>query len=268
MTSQGNDSIVFSFKPIGFFQSIQKEKYMAPRQPEWGNEGKEGVIILSPGNNYEQALEGLEGFERIWVVYLFDRNAHWKPKVATPRGGTKRGVFATRSPHRPNPIGISCVRLLGIKGREVHIDNNDLLDGTPILDIKPYLNYSDAFPESRQGWLETESVPTLFNIEWSPLSNEQLAFIGEGGMIDLRTAVEQRLSTNPFPFKNHRIKQISENCFQLAVKTWRFNYTVEGSDVTIQNILSGYTDETLKGNSPSRWNDVTLHQTFVKKFSR
>ena len=96
----------FECHSIGCFYSRQTEKYMAPRQAEL-SEVEEGLIVLNSGHNFEQALEDLKGFERIWIIYWLHRNHGWKPKVKTPRNGKKRSVFATRSPHRPNPIGLS-----------------------------------------------------------------------------------------------------------------------------------------------------------------
>ena len=134
----------FSCEPIGYFHSNAQERYNLPSQPGV-LDGSEGKIILNPHCHFEQALEDLKGFDRIWVVFWFHRNESWKPKVLPPRGGIKRGLFATRSPHRPNPIGISCLELKEIHGLELIVKNHDLLDGTPILDIKPYLVYADSF---------------------------------------------------------------------------------------------------------------------------
>lgn len=157
----------FRFEPIGFVKSgggtYPQE---APRQAAFAS--NEGVIELLPGRNFEQALEDLAGFERIWLVFVFDRNRNWKPKVLPPDGSSrKRGVFATRSPHRPNPVGLSAVELLRIEGRSVHIRNFDLLDGTPILDIKPYIPEADAFPASRSGW-RGEAAQTLREVQFTP----------------------------------------------------------------------------------------------------
>src|ERR1700760_4597145 len=95
------------FDPIGYFLSEQKEKYEVPRQP--GMISNEGIIRLNPHHDFEQALEGLDGFDRIWILFHFHQNTTWKPKVLPPRGEKKQGIFATRSPHRPNFIGLSCV---------------------------------------------------------------------------------------------------------------------------------------------------------------
>jgi len=256
---------ILTCEPIGYFYGSRSEKYMAPRQAELGTDGENGLIVLNPGFNFEQALEDLNGFEHIWILYWFHRNESWKTKVTTPREGPKRGVFATRSPHRPNPIGISCVQLLSVKGREVSIGKNDLLDGTPILDIKPYLVYADAFPNSRQGWVE-EAPKNHYLLQWSPLALQQAKFIEAHQQINIMDTVALRLQDNPFPFKNHRIKKIEENFYELALKTWRLYYSIKDQLVEIQAISSGYDLDTLEGKKPSLWDDVPFHQKFLTTF--
>ena len=153
-----------NFTPIGTYHSEAKAPYEAARQPLERIQ-TQGEIVLESGQQFEQALEDLEGFERIWVIYVFHHNNHWKPKVLPPRGSDhKVGVFASRAPYRPNPIGISCVKLVKIVGLKITIEGTDLLDGTPVLDIKPYLPYADAFPESRTGWV---AEATKYNVNFS-----------------------------------------------------------------------------------------------------
>ena len=253
-------------KPIGYFSSLQSEKYMAPKQPELAIVTC-GQVTLNANCNFEQALQDLQGFERIWLVYWFHRNQTWKPKVLTPRGGAKRGVFATRSPHRPNPIGMSCVELLSIDGRVLLVGKNDLLDGTPILDIKPYLTYADSFPNSRQGWVEDASELT-YKVVWSELATQQAAFIEKRAQIDFKDSVALRLQNNPFPFPGHRIKKIAENEYELALKTWRVSYYIQDEQVVISKIFSGYDRETLEGKKISRWDDVPLHVEFLATFTK
>src|SRR5262249_2374077 len=144
---------ILSCQPIGYFHCLKKDRYSLPRQSSEG-EKNQGHILLAPHQNFEQALEDLRGFNRIWVIFWFHKNTHWKPKVLTPHGPPKRGLFATRSPHRPNPLGLSCLEIASIKGLKIEVINHDLIDGTPILDIKPYISYADAWPNSQQGWLE------------------------------------------------------------------------------------------------------------------
>ena len=102
----------------------------------------------------KKALRDLEGFDRIWLVTYLHLNPKWGPLVRPPRGGRRRGVLATRSPHHPNPIGLSAVCLDRIEGTTLYVRGLDLIDGTPVLDIKPYVPYCDAFPESGAGWVD------------------------------------------------------------------------------------------------------------------
>lgn len=102
----------------------------------------------------EQVVHDLHGFERIWLIFAFHLSEGWKSMVKPPRGGPKRGVLATRSPHRPNSIGLSAVELIKVEGRTLHLRGVDLLDGTPVLDIKPYVPYADAFPGAKAGWID------------------------------------------------------------------------------------------------------------------
>lgn len=256
---------MLKINPLGYFRCNQVERYMAPRQAELAMVSH-GSILLNPDCNFEQALEDLEGFDRIWLVYWFHRNKTWKPKVTTPRGGPKRGVFATRSPHRPNPIGLSCVELLHVEGREIYVGKSDLLDGTPILDIKPYLSYADAFPDSKQGWTEG-NIPTMeYNVEWSERARDQADFIEKRVKINLVDTVELRLRDNPFPFPSHRIKKMGDEAYILAVKTWRICYSVKNGQVFIEKITSGYDADTLRGRKESRWDDVPVHVDFLNKY--
>ena len=104
-----------------------------------------------------ESLQDLEGFDRVWLIYHLHRSDGWKARVKPPRGPRRaRGLFATRSPHRPNAIGLSCVRLVSVDAasRSVVVADVDLLDGTPILDMKPYVPYADAFPDARAGWVD------------------------------------------------------------------------------------------------------------------
>jgi tRNA (adenine37-N6)-methyltransferase len=145
---------------IGHVRSPYKERFGTPRQPPVTEQtledrALEASIELLPGRNFEQALKDLAGFEYIWVLAWLHLNEGWNPQVVPPRGPeVKRGLFATRAPHRPNPIGLSALRLIGIEGRVLKVRGIDLLDGTPVLDIKPYIPYSDAFPDAKAGWLE------------------------------------------------------------------------------------------------------------------
>ena len=123
-----------------------ESKVEAPRQPAAAR-AHAGVIELFADRNLEHAIHDIAGWERLWVIFWFDRNAGWRPKVLPPRSTTgRKGVLSTRSPHRPNALGLSALRLERVEGLKLHVLDVDLLDGTPIFDIKPYVAYTDAYP--------------------------------------------------------------------------------------------------------------------------
>jgi tRNA-Thr(GGU) m(6)t(6)A37 methyltransferase TsaA len=151
--------MMYEFEPIGVICSCFKEKFGIPRQPGLVSEAR-AFIQMMPPYDCEKALKGIRDFTHIWLLFVFHKNMdkRWKATVRPPRlGGNRRiGVFATRSGFRPNPIGMSVVRLMGIektKGRLlVHVKGVDLLDKTPILDIKPYLPYCDRIAAAQGGY--------------------------------------------------------------------------------------------------------------------
>ena len=219
----------YSFEPIGEIRSPYAAKYDAPRQPLVDDREHEAIIELYAGQNYEQAIEDLVGIDRIWVIAVFDQVGGWKPKVLTPRDRVKRGVFATRSPHRPNPIALTNCELLEVKGRTLRVRGIDLLDGTPVLDIKPYLPYADAFPDARVGWVG--DVPDQeYAIDWDGID---LAAVPA----DIRDHATRVLKTDPYPHPYRRTREVDDGTFELAVKAWRISYVIEGSSVTIRAIV-------------------------------
>jgi len=143
------------FKPIGSVHSPFKVPVGAPIQPAFA-EGAEGTVeVLS---QYAEGLRDLEGFERLWLVYWLHKAPPGALSVIPFRDTTARGVFATRAPCRPNAIGISCVRLLAVSGTILTVGDLDILDGTPLLDIKPYVPEFDSFPNAKAGWLDACGV--------------------------------------------------------------------------------------------------------------
>ena len=163
-------------KPIARIHSDFATKFGIPRQS--GVVGSlQAEIVFEPEFRSRDAVRGLEAFSHIWLIWEFSENvrADWSPTVRPPRlgGNVRMGVFATRSPFRPNPIGLSCVRLEDItfsdaRGPVLHVAGADLMDGTPIYDIKPYLPYADAHPEALGGFapspketIEVKSPPEL-----------------------------------------------------------------------------------------------------------
>ena len=146
-----------TLEPVAVYRGALGSKFGIPRQSGLVPSLR-GRIVFEPAYRNRDALRGLEGFDRIWLIWGFSANrpakGEWQPTVRPPRlgGNTALGVWATRSPYRPNPLGLSCVELESIDGMELVVRGVDLMDGTPIYDIKPYVVYADSFPEARSGF--------------------------------------------------------------------------------------------------------------------
>jgi tRNA (adenine37-N6)-methyltransferase len=137
--------------PIGHVESPFTRAEGTPIQPAFAR-GAEGVVVLQAP--YVEALEDIDGFDRLWLLYWLDRADAFRPRVLPYRDTREHGLFATRAPCRPNPIGLSVVRLRRREGPRLHVADLDVLDGTPLLDVKPYIPEYDSRPDSRAGWLE------------------------------------------------------------------------------------------------------------------
>lgn len=190
-------------KPIAYIRSSFPEKFGIPRQSGLAASLR-ARVVFEPEFADPDALRGLEGFSHIWLIWEFSANrrshdAPWQPVVRPPRlgGNCHMGVFATRSPFRPNPLGLSCVQLESIEsdtpdGPVLNVRGADLMDGTPIYDIKPYIRYADSFPDSVCGYVE--------NLDDSRLevriSDESASKIDDPTVLD---ALVQTLSLDPRP---------------------------------------------------------------------
>ncbi|MFU8837821.1 MAG: tRNA (N6-threonylcarbamoyladenosine(37)-N6)-methyltransferase TrmO [Thiohalomonadaceae bacterium] len=193
----------FQFQAIGIVHSPYREKFGIPRQP--GLVDILATVELLPPYNRPEAARGLEAFSHIWLSFVFHGVAReaWKSMVRPPRlGGNERvGVFASRSTHRPNPLGLSVVELLAIEadaqGVRLQVRGADLLDGTPILDIKPYLPYADSLPEARGGYAPDAPAARL-RVVFAPQAEQELGK-WQGSYPELRGVLEQLLSLDPRP---------------------------------------------------------------------
>lgn len=157
-----------SVSPVGILRSCFREKFAIPRQPRLAPAAR-GVLELLPPFDTGEAVAGLEQVSHVWLLFLFHQALEEKPrlKVRPPRlGGNKMvGVFATRATHRPNGIGQSVVKLDKVEPGRLLVSGIDLLDGTPIIDIKPYVPYADALPEARNDM--AADAPALIEVHWS-----------------------------------------------------------------------------------------------------
>lgn len=190
----------YSFEPIGVMHSCFAEKFAIPRQPQLAPAAR-GVLELFAPYDKPKAVAGLEGVSHLWLLFVFHAAASGEQhmRVRPPRlGGNKRiGVFASRSTHRPNPIGQSVVRLEGIEPGRLLLSGLDLLDGTPILDIKPYVPYADALGDARNSL--AESAPPQLPVEWSITALQQAREQAQRLQQPVQELIEQCLAQDPKP---------------------------------------------------------------------
>lgn len=259
MTSS-NDGGRITYTPIGFLSCPQKSPAESPRQGVLAESSK-GVIALDPMIPLE-ALRDLDGFTKIWLVYDFHGNTTWNALVRPPRGSEhKRGVFATRSPYRPNSIGLSCVGLEKIAERALYIHSHDLLDGTPILDIKPYLPYADSFPDEKVGWLEDL---TQFSVHLNIEAQTKLDWLAEQLKMNLKDIIRNQLEYEPTSKRAKRVSQVGDD-FVFAYKTWRIHFALDGATVGIFDVRSGYSAVEL-ADASDPYLDKAVHREFLRIF--
>lgn len=218
----------FCFSPIGVVRSPFQEKFAIPRQP--GLAQIDAVIELMPAFAQPDAVSGLDQFSHIWVTFVFHAVAErgWKPLVRPPRlgGNEKVGVFASRSTHRPNPIGLSVVELVRVEsdvGVKLHIRGADLLDGTPVLDIKPYIPYAEAIPQARAGF--AQEAPQRLSVTWRDEALSTARSISS----DLQRIVEAVLCFDPRPAYQNEPMRI----YGAHIAGCNVRFRIEGENVEI-----------------------------------
>ncbi len=191
----------YTLNPIGFLKSCYPDKFGTPRQSGIVKKAYSELTIKAEFQP-EISLQGLEGFSHIWLQFYFHLNktARFHAKVHPPRlEGQSIGVFATRSPHRPNAIGLSLVELIEIKKDTLILAGADLVDGTPILDIKPYLKQVESVPQSREGWA-ADIEKNEISVEFTPLAMEILQkWVGRTGKQELQEVIVEVLKQDPRP---------------------------------------------------------------------
>lgn len=223
-----------TLKVIAYARNGHTDKFGIPRQSR-----EESPIItrivFEPDYAVPEALRGIEGFSHLWLIWGFSETSRsrdvetstdsWSPTVRPPRlGGNKRmGVFATRSPFRPNPIGLSSVRLVGMENGDLIVSGADLLDGTPIYDIKPYLSFSDCHPDAQNGFAEAHKEDQL-EVDWGNTPMQSL----EGIQGDL----EYILSQDPRP----GYQDDPEREYKLDYAGWTITFVVEYPKVRVINV--------------------------------
>ncbi len=224
------DSITIS--PIAKMHSDFATKFGIPRQSGLVSELR-STIVFEPAYRNADALRGIEGFSHLWIIWQFSEavRSEWSPTVRPPRlgGNTRMGVFATRSPFRPNHLGLSCVKLLGVEeteahGTVLHVGGADLMDGTPILDIKPYIPYADCKHDATGGFTDTAG-DFLLQVDFPA---HLLALLPQ----EKRQAAVQVLSHDPRPSYQRKSGRI----YGLTFAGFDIRFTVEADTLTVVNV--------------------------------
>ena len=233
----------FSFTAIGVIHSCFKEKFGIPRQPGLAPAAQAELEIFSPYNRPE-AFGGLQSCSHVWIQFVFHgiERREWKPTVRPPRlGGNQRmGVFATRSTHRPNPIGLSVVKLDEIIGLDtgdirLRLSGVDLLDGTPVLDIKPYLPYVDVISDASYPF--ADELPECIEVKWQELAEKSARRYAEETCIDLPALIEQVLRQDPRPaYQQPDSSRIyGMQLYELNIQ-WRYILEAQSWKILVTNI--------------------------------
>ena len=263
----------FVFKPIAYVSSDKCYKAEQPRQGTFSSD--EAFIEFTNPEEYFPMTKDLEGVEYIWVLFVFhlNLNKNIKPLVNPPFAPESRkyGLFATRSPYRPNPIGMSAVKLLRVTKTGLYVSNSDLLDGTPILDIKPYIKEADCFPNAKCQWRDALSLE-VFAIESSSLFLEQSNVIFQLSKLNLVEFANTQLKFEPLNKQKKRVKAIDNqtNLYSLGCRTWQLHFVldIENKHILLKEIFSNYTVEELSLYALDKYNDKNYHREFLKIYPK
>jgi len=251
MTIKTGEPMRLAFSPIGYVRSPYTDKFGIPRQPGLVTAAEARVELL-PDYAREEAFKGLDGFSHIWILFVFHDDcltAGWSPTVRPPRlrGRESVGVFASRAPYRPNPIGISAVEQLGLVrdpgGLALRVRGIDLLDGTPVLDIKPYVPYADALPAARGGFATTPGI-RAGQVIFSDQALQGIAAADPHGERRLRELIEQVLAQDPRPGYMDRYPERREFGIRLYDRNIRWRMDADAMRVVSVEPVA---EETVRG---------------------
>lgn len=231
----------FTLKPIGTIHSCFKEKFGVPRQAGLVQDAP-ATLVFDPEYARVDAVRELERFSHIWVIFVFHQaqSETWQEMVRPPRlgGNRKVGVFASRSPFRPNPIGMSAVKLnrveLTDKGPILHLKGVDMVDQTPVLDIKPYLPYSDSLPEACGGFAEEAPAP-IFEVSFSVEAEKSITAL-EHHFPDIKAIIVQMLEHDPRPAYYAGNEKDSTKIFGIRLFDRDVKWRVEGNLIRVLSL--------------------------------
>ena len=253
--------------PIGTFKCNKNSPAETSSQGPLDQSNEIGCIELLKGHNFEQALTGLSDMSHVWVTFWFHQKQNWKPMVQVPRGSlAKQGVFATRSPHRPNPIGLSLLEIVEIKNLKIFVRKFDLLNETPILDLKPFHPEADRALDPRLGWMENLQQDE-YEIQPSEFFTQQFEFVSALGVTELLPFALQQLRFDPFNWKKKRVVLHESQTGTLAYRTWRIDFSWKEAHIRLDKIRSGYSEKDLS-DAQDKWQDKKIHLEFKSFFGR
>lgn len=208
---------LFSMSPIGYIESDYPDKFGVPRQPGLAPAANAQLVLCSPYND-PLTVRGLETFSHLWISFMFHQSpTSWTPLVRPPRlgGNRKVGVFASRSTHRPNRLGLSLIELSGLdtaNGVRLQLKGCDLISGTPVIDIKPYLPWAEAKPDAKAGF--APSAPSVLPVCFSQTARESIAARADG--VSLYALIEQVLGQDPRPA--YQRESVSERIYGVRLR--------------------------------------------------
>jgi len=269
-TVPGEPGAELIVRPIGYLRAGKQVKFQTLHQPDEAS-SEENIVELLPGRGFDPGLQDLSGFSRIWLISWFDRNESWRALVLPPRGpARRRGVFATRSPHRPNPIGLTPVRLRAIRGRRLFLGPCDLMDGTPILDIKPYIPSYDAFPGEQAGWTEAveralQEAPR-FTVTFAALAGLQADWLRDRWQVDFRARLIELLSRDPSVHRGRRIRARGPALRVAGCGAWRAVFAVAGEAVEVLQLEPAYPRRFLEDPTRKAIADREAQQAFLARW--
>lgn len=249
-----------TLKPIGVFHGTHKNKSAIPRQGKISLQV--GYIQFPKGFDAQAALRGLEKMSHVWIIFQFHKaESPAKPLVRPPRKpDIQVGVWATRSPYRPNSLGLTLAKIEKIERAKLYLSEVDLLDETPIFDIKPYVTDSDRAAHPNLGWID--EIET-WKYKLSARANRQIDWLKSNGVPEIEDVLESQFGTPPLQLKRKRVKAFGET-FILSYRTWRFIFKLDPLKKRSQilEIKSGYnTSELRELDDP--YKDKNTHREFV-----
>jgi len=254
-------------EPIGYFSGNSKYRFEAPRQSVFG--GASGFIQLKDDPDLVAACRDLEGVSRIWVIFQFHLNSNWRPFVSPPvtEGRRKVSLFATRSPHRPNPIGLSCVELKAVRDGRLELGECDLLDGTPILDVKPYLPEIDSFPEAKVPWRDA-LTPEAWTVTFAAPAKAKAKWLYEHSNLDLEHFAAVQLGLSPLDKRRKRVALRPDGDYGIGCRTWQLVFRAEEGTrrIFVSDVESHYRPEELHPECEDPYEDKDLHRAFLLTF--